>query len=155
MNVISGFQAPSSGHVLVAGRDITHLAAHRRATLGLGRVFQDARLFDELTVRETVMVALESQQPSRFVPSLVGLPDARRAERSKAAAADACIDFLGLGRYADSFVSDLSTGTRRIVELTSLVAQGASLLLLDEPPRAWPRPRQRCSGRSSVASRPS
>jgi ABC-type branched-subunit amino acid transport system ATPase component len=99
----------------------------------MGRVFQDARLFGDLTLRETVRVALEAHSRSEFVPSLLSLPPARRAERAKAADADAYIEFLGLGRYADSFMSDLSTGTRRIVEMACLMAQGAQLLLLDEP----------------------
>jgi ABC-type branched-subunit amino acid transport system ATPase component len=99
----------------------------------MGRVFQDARLFGDLTVRETVLVALEAHERSEFVPSLLSLPPSRRSERAKATQAADHIDFLGLGRYADSFLSDLSTGSRRIVELCCLLAQGSHLLLLDEP----------------------
>jgi ABC-type branched-subunit amino acid transport system ATPase component len=107
--------------------------AYQRAQHGVGRVFQDARLFGDLTVRETVKVALEAHGRSELVPSMLGLPPSRRAERQKCMDAADCIDFLGLGRYADAFVGTLSTGTRRIVELACLLAQDASLLLLDEP----------------------
>ena len=133
MNVISGFTKPVEGAIRFHGVDITSLAAHERARLGIGRVFQDARLFSELTVRETVSVALEAHERSEFLPSLLALPPSRRAERRKRAEADAYIDFLGLGRYATTYAGELSTGTRRIVEMCCLLAQGAELLLLDEP----------------------
>jgi ABC-type branched-subunit amino acid transport system ATPase component len=133
MNVISGFVTPTTGQILLHGADVTAQAAHRRAAIGMGRVFQDARMFGDLTLRETVKVAMEPHERSEFIPSLLGLPPSRRAERVKHAESDAYIDFLGLGRYADTFLSDLSTGTRRIVEMCCLLAQGSQLLLLDEP----------------------
>jgi ABC-type branched-subunit amino acid transport system ATPase component/ABC-type branched-subunit amino acid transport system permease subunit len=133
MNVISGFQRTVAGSVSLWGQDVTSLPPYERARMGVGRVFQDARLFGDLTVRETVMVSLEVHERTEFVPSLLGFPPARRVERRRAVEAEECIDFLGLGRYADSFVSELSTGTRRIVELCCLVARGSQLLLLDEP----------------------
>lgn len=133
MNVVSGFIAPAQGSIELFGEDITALPPHSRAASGIGRVFQDARLFGDLTVRETVQVALEGHERSELVPSLLGLASSRSAERRKAAEADEHIAFLGLGRYADAFLSDLSTGTRRIVELCCLLAQGPDLLLLDEP----------------------
>src|SRR5206468_450886 len=133
MNVISGFLVPSSGTIELFGEDVTGLPPHARAGAGIGRVFQDARLFGDLTVRETVKIALEGHERSQLIPSLLGLASSRSAERVKTSDAAHYIDFLGLGRYADAFVSDLSTGTRRIVELTCLLAQGADVLLLDEP----------------------
>jgi ABC-type branched-subunit amino acid transport system ATPase component/ABC-type branched-subunit amino acid transport system permease subunit len=133
LNVVSGFVTPKAGSVAVRGVDVTSLPAHLRARHGIGRVFQDARLFGDLTVGETVKVALEATERSELLPSLLTLPPSRQAERTKAAEATAYIDFLGLGRYADRFLSELSTGTRRIVELCCLLAQDARLLLLDEP----------------------
>lgn len=133
MNVISGFQRTAGGSIRLWDHDVTDLPPYERARLGVGRVFQDARLFGDLTVRETVKLALEVHERSEFVPSLTGMPPARRAERRRAEESAMYIDFLGLGRYADTFVSNLSTGTRRIVELCCLVARGSALLLLDEP----------------------
>ncbi|MHB8463864.1 MAG: ABC transporter permease subunit [Acidimicrobiales bacterium] len=132
LNVVSGF-TPADGRVELWGEDVAGLGPHQRARLGVGRVFQDARLFGTLTVLETIELALEADEPSDPVPSLLGLPPSVRAERRKAAAAAEYADFLGLGRYADHSVSELSTGTRRIVELCCLLAQGSRLLLLDEP----------------------
>ena len=133
LNVVSGFIAPSQGRVEVFGVDVTGLAPHERARAGLGRVFQDARLFGDLTVRESIMVSLEAAERSELVPSLLSLPPARRAERAKAGHADEIVSFLGLGRYADAYISDLSTGTRRVCELACILALQARLLLLDEP----------------------
>jgi ABC-type branched-subunit amino acid transport system ATPase component len=90
-------------------------------------------LFPELTVRETVQVALESRGRTGLVSSALLVPRANRAERAQRAVADELIDFLGLGRYGDTFVADLSTGTRRIVELAGLLALDARVLCLDEP----------------------
>jgi ABC-type branched-subunit amino acid transport system ATPase component/ABC-type branched-subunit amino acid transport system permease subunit len=133
LNVISGFVPVVDGRVVLLGTDVTAYPAHARAARGLGRVFQDARLFADLTVRETVKVALEAHERSELVPALLALPPSRRAERRKSEDAEAIVGFLGLGRYADTFVGNLSTGTRRIVELACLLAQHASVLLLDEP----------------------
>ena len=132
MNAISGF-VPSTGRVLLDGVVISDLPPHERVRAGLGRAFQDARLFGDLTVRESVQVALERRETSEFLPSLLAFPPSRRAERRKAAEAAELIDFLGLGTYADTGVANLSTGTRRIAELACLLALDARVLLLDEP----------------------
>jgi ABC-type branched-subunit amino acid transport system ATPase component/ABC-type branched-subunit amino acid transport system permease subunit len=133
LGVLSGFLRPGAGSIELFGADVTGLSAHQRARLGMGRIFQDARLFGDLSVREAVMVALEARERSELLPSLLALPPSVRAERSKRAQADEVIAFLGLGRYAALPIASLSTGSRRIVELACLLAQEARLLLLDEP----------------------
>jgi ABC-type branched-subunit amino acid transport system ATPase component len=131
--VLSGFVRPTCGTIEIEGQDVTALAPAERARLGLGRIFQDARLFGELTVHEVVRVALESEERSELVPSLLGLPPSRRAEARRRGQADELVAYLGLGRYADAPVATLSTGTRRVVELACLLAQQPRVLLLDEP----------------------
>ena len=116
MNAIGGY-VPSVGTVELIGLDISDLSPPRRSSEGLGRTFQAATLFPELTVRESVQVALEARERSSFVKSALFLNGP--AERRKRSDADDLIDFLGLGRYADNFISDLSTGTRRIVEIAA------------------------------------
>ncbi|MBV9952312.1 MAG: ATP-binding cassette domain-containing protein [Acidimicrobiia bacterium] len=132
MNAIGGY-VPSQGQVELLGQDVTGAPAHRRAALGLGRTFQDAALYGDLTVRETVAVAVETRAKARLLPVVLSLPRAGRAERAKQAHADEILDFLGLGAYAERFVSELSTGMRRIVELACLLASDAKVLCLDEP----------------------
>lgn len=133
MDVVSGFTDAVTGTVLLGGRDVTDLAPHSRARLGMGRVFQDARLFPGLTVREALKTALESDDPSDLIPVVAAFSPARAAEERKSASAAAYLSLFGLQRYADIHIADLSTGTRRIVEMACLSAQGARLLLLDEP----------------------
>jgi ABC-type branched-subunit amino acid transport system ATPase component len=132
MNAISGF-VPSTGVVEVLGHDVSHLAPHRRHRLGLARGFQAARLYDDLTVRETVLVALEARERSRLVPSMFALPPSPAVERRKRVEAEEIMRYVGLERFADQFVSNLSTGTRRVTELACQLALGARVLLLDEP----------------------
>jgi len=133
MDVVSGFTVPEAGRVELLGHDVTGMRPHARARLGMGRVFQDARLFPGLTVREALETALEAGDPSDLVPVLAGFAPARAAEQRKAASAAGYLSLFGLGRYADVHIADLSTGTRRIVEMACLSAQGSRLLLLDEP----------------------
>ncbi len=132
LNAIGGF-LPATGRVEVLGQDVTRTAAASRHRMGLGRGFQAAKLYPDLTVRETLQVALEARQRSMLLPSMFGVPPSLGHERSKRAEAAEIIDYLGLGRYADHFVAILSTGTRRIVELGCLLAVDARVLLLDEP----------------------
>jgi ABC-type branched-subunit amino acid transport system ATPase component/ABC-type branched-subunit amino acid transport system permease subunit len=132
MDAIGGF-VPATGTVSLLGHDVTGTRAERRARLGLGRTFQAALLFPELTVRETLLVALESAGRSGLVTTAVGWPAAGRRERARRAEADELIAFCGLGRYADRQVVELSTGTRRIVELACLLGLRARVLCMDEP----------------------
>ena len=132
LNAVSGF-VPAEGRIVVHGVDITSRRPAARHAAGIGRGFQGARLYPDLTVHESLMVALEAQEQSLVLPSMWGIPPSPAAERSKRAMADEIISFTGLGRYADHFVATLSTGTRRIVELSSLLAVDARVLLLDEP----------------------
>ncbi len=132
MNAISGF-VPSSGRIELEGRRIENMAADRRAALGLGRAFQQSRLFPDLTVLETLAVAAESRQRTSFTTAVAHLPTGYRRDRAQRAHAQDIADFLGLGPYADKFTSELSTGTRRIVELGCLLALEARVLCLDEP----------------------
>lgn len=132
-DVLNGLTAPDSGLVFVHGEEVTGLSPQARARLGLGRSFQQARLFDELTVREVLMVALEREAPTELVPSLLALPPSWAAERRKRLRADELLELLGLTALAERRATELSTGTRRIVELGCTVALGADVVLLDEP----------------------
>jgi ABC-type branched-subunit amino acid transport system ATPase component/ABC-type branched-subunit amino acid transport system permease subunit len=132
LNAIGGF-VPADGRVELLGRDVSKAPAHIRARRGLGRTFQAALLFPELTVREVVELALEARGETPFWSTALFLPRARRLERQRKAEAAELIDFLGLGRYADRFVAELSTGTRRILELSALLAVAPRVICLDEP----------------------
>ena len=133
IDAISGVTRPEKGSVTVMGSDVTTLPPDLRAGLGIGRSFQAAHLFPGLTVRETVQTMIGSRKGIGTVASMVRAPWTRKAEQLCALEADALIARMGLSDYADVSTGDLSTGTRRICDLTLQVASRPKLLLLDEP----------------------
>ena len=133
-DLISGFTPSTAGTITFNGRDITSMSAAGRADLGLGRSFQDARLFPELTVEETLAIAQERFIGSRsVVAAALHLPMAVDSEQHVALRTHELIELMGLGDYRNSFVRELSTGTRRVVDLACLVAHRPAVILLDEP----------------------
>jgi branched-chain amino acid transport system ATP-binding protein len=139
-DTISGFVIADEGTITIRpdsalpARDVTSLTPHARASLGVGRSFQDGRLVPALTVRETIAVACERAVRVRNpVAAALRLPAASRSERAVRARVDELIDRLRLGPYADRFGHELSTGTRRIVDLACVLAHEPTVLLLDEP----------------------
>ncbi|MGI8493256.1 MAG: ATP-binding cassette domain-containing protein [Acidimicrobiales bacterium] len=133
-DLICGFLTPDDGVVLIDGEDVTDFPPHERARWGLGRSFQEARLFPSLTVAETISVALERHLASREpFAAAFRMPASTDSEAAVAARVDEVIEMLGLGAFRRRPTGELSTGTRRIVELACVVAQGPSMLLLDEP----------------------
>jgi ABC-type branched-subunit amino acid transport system ATPase component len=133
-DVISGFLAPDAGRVRLGGVDVTDAAPHRRAVAGLGRSFQEARLYPSLTVAETVAVAFERHLPNHdTLAAALALPASTYMEVSVAERVTEVLVMLGLTGYRNHRIADLSTGTRRIVELACVLAQDPAVLLLDEP----------------------
>jgi ABC-type branched-subunit amino acid transport system ATPase component/ABC-type branched-subunit amino acid transport system permease subunit len=134
LDVISGFTPVQAGRVLLHGDDITRLSPSARARRGIGRSFQDARLFPGLTVAETIAVALNRWiDGDGLVAGAFGLPDARYAERLVDARVDELIELFGLQAFRSKRIAELSTGSRRMVDLACVVAHSPSVLLLDEP----------------------
>ena len=133
-DLISGFTPLDTGQIVLNGRNITSLNSAGRAAMGLGRSFQDARLFPELTVAETLAVAQERFVGSRsIVVAALHLPMVVDSEQHVAMRVDELVELMGLGDYRHKFVRELSTGTRRVVDLACLVAHRPAVILLDEP----------------------
>ncbi|QYG91130.1 ATP-binding cassette domain-containing protein [Iamia sp. SCSIO 61187] len=133
-DLLTGFLALDGGAVRLGGVDITDHPPHRRAVLELGRSFQEALLYPSLTVVECVEVALERHLANRDpVAAALHLPASTDSERAAAARADELVALLGLTPFRDRLTGELSTGTRRIVELACLLAQDPAVVLLDEP----------------------
>ena len=133
MDCISGYLAPDAGHVLAFGAPVGALSPEYRAYAGVARTFQDARLYQGLTVRQCVLVALESRVSSGLLSSLVRAPWERWAERERLAEADALLQRVGLWDARDVLLADLPTGTRRVCDVACAAALRPRLLLLDEP----------------------
>ena len=133
-DVVSGFLRPDAGRVELAGVDITDRTASARARLGLGRSFQDSRLFSGLTVRDAMAVSLERfTDVSDPFNAILRLPLQVRTEAAVMERVDELLDLFGLDGFADNLVSELSTGSRRLVDLAAVVAHQPSVVLLDEP----------------------
>jgi len=133
-DVISGFTRPDHGQVLLNGQDITRVPAAARHARGLGRAFQDARLWPGLTVAEALAVAVHNEGDIGAVfPSMLGIPRVADSERLIHERVDELIEQLNLQEFRNKFVAELSTGTRRIVEFGCLVGHRPSVVLLDEP----------------------
>ena len=122
------------GRIELGGVDVTGWAADRRAALGLGRSFQDARIFPSLTVAENIALGLERHIEVRdHLSSLLGLPAAQASEDDVAWTVDDLVELMNLGAFRNKFVCELSTGSRRIVDLAMAIAHDPTVLLLDEP----------------------
>lgn len=131
---LSGITA-CTGQVLLDRTDVSRAAIHERARAGLGRSFQDARLFHSMTVLDTLRTASERHRArgSSLLGTLLGSSAVRRGEHAATRSAEEIVDAFGLGGYRDKLVGELSTGTRRIIDLSCLLIQRPKVILLDEP----------------------
>jgi ABC-type branched-subunit amino acid transport system ATPase component len=134
MDCISGFLQIDAGRIRLRGHDITTWAPHEKARGGLGRSFQDALLYPSLTVAETIAVACERHLASKdLVAAAFQLPASYESELAVAAKVDELIELMGLGAFRQKLTGELSTGSRRIVDLACILAQDPKVLMLDEP----------------------
>ncbi len=133
-DLISGFTPAGGGRVHLGAVDVTRAGPAQRARHGLGRSFQDARMFPALTVAETLAVALERWVEVRDpVSAALHLPASFDSEEKVRRRVDELIELMGLGAFRTKFVRELSTGSRRIVDLACVVAHRPTVVLLDEP----------------------
>jgi branched-chain amino acid transport system permease protein len=122
LNVLNGIYKPTDGRIFVEDEDVTRTRPHERAGRGVGRTFQNIRLFPALSTLENVMIGGQRQN------NPVGRGDAALRERALAA-----LEFVGLRDRAGVIVKNLPYGHRRLVEIARALAGHPKLLLLDEP----------------------
>jgi branched-chain amino acid transport system ATP-binding protein len=137
-DTISGFTPVDEGRILAGegeeAHDITHMPPALRSRLGLGRSFQDGRLFPSLTVAETVALSFERHLEVRDpIGAALHLPFSTDAETNVMARVEELLELLGITDFRDKLGGELSTGSRRIVDLACVLAHQPSILLLDEP----------------------
>jgi len=123
LNVLSGLYKATAGKVLLDGTDVTDMPPHQRAAAGLGRTFQNIRLFRSMTALENVVIGAE--RPGN---ALVGHGEDALNERAMSA-----LTFVGLGARANELISSFSYGHQRLIEIARALAANPTLLLLDEP----------------------
>jgi branched-chain amino acid transport system permease protein len=124
LNVLSGLYKATSGTVKLDGTDITDMPPHQRAVAGLGRTFQNIRLFRSMTALENVVIGAE--RPGNILIGRAG--DDALNERAMSA-----LSFVGLGTRAHELISSFSYGHQRLIEIARALAANPTLLLLDEP----------------------
>lgn len=122
LNVVSGIYRPTAGQVILGGEDVSQLRPHQRAGRGMGRTFQNIRLFASLSALENVMVG--AQRDRNPIP---------RGDRALRARAMSALQFVGLADRAHVIVRNLPYGHQRLVEIARVLAGHPRLLLLDEP----------------------
>jgi len=133
-DLVSGMLVADAGRITLRGQDVTRWGPDRRAALGLGRSFQDARIFPSLTVAENIAIGLERHVEVRdHLSALLFLPAIQDSEADVMFTVDELVELLNLQAYRDKFVSELSTGSRRIVDLAMAIGHNPAVLILDEP----------------------
>lgn len=133
LNVVSGLVHPRAGSVRLDGESLAGYLPEQRAGVGVVRSFQDCQLFPDLIVEDVLLVALDAQRPVGVAATSLQMPWARRTERAKRSEVDDVCAAFGIGSFRRHRISQLSTGTRRVVDLASIVLAHPRLLLLDEP----------------------
>jgi len=132
-NCLSRLYIPSSGDILFKGRSILDQPRHRMAGLGIGRTFQNAALFDTLSVLDNVLVGGHTTTRSGYLSNTLALPWVAREESAAHARAMEKIAFMGLEPYADRPAGSLPFPVKKRVELARALMSAPTLLLLDEP----------------------
>ncbi len=140
-NVVTAIYPPSSGRVLFGGRDILEKGARWRlrpkpftiAKMGIGRTFQNIRLFPNMTALENVMVGTDAHHRQHVLDAIFRTRRQRREDREGQQEAERLLDFVGIHRYANELAGNLSYGDQRRVEIARALATKPRLLLLDEP----------------------
>ena len=132
-NLIGRIYPASSGRMLFEGRDLSGLAQHQVAELGIARTFQNIELFEHATVLQNLLIGRHRHSSTAFWQELLFTGAARRAEIAQREAVEKVIDLLDLAHYRDSLVAGLPYGVRKVIELGRALATEPKLLLLDEP----------------------
>jgi branched-chain amino acid transport system ATP-binding protein len=132
-NMVSGFYKPTSGHLLLDGQEIGGLRPNRVTAQGLGRTFQNIRLFANMTAVENVLVGMNCRLKANWVGSLLRPPAAVREEAEAHKRAESLLDYVGLSGRGESLAKNLPYGSQRRLEIARALGTDPKLLLLDEP----------------------
>ena len=132
-NLITGIHIPTEGQVQLEGKDLLGLQPHQIASLGLGRTFQNLRLWRHMTVLEHVMQARYSKLSYGVIGALLGTPKRYAQEAESERIAYELLDLVGIKHLADQIVINLPYGAQRRVEMARALATKPKILFLDEP----------------------
>ncbi len=132
-NLLTGRLQPDHGAISFDGHDVARLSVARRARLGIGRTFQDVRLFGELTAGENVAVYAQPVASGSLARTLLAPAGRLRERRASIEAARAALDYVGAAGLERRYARDLSYAEQKLVSIARLLAMESQVLLLDEP----------------------
>lgn len=132
-NIITGIYVPTEGQLIFKEQCLNNLPAYAIARMGIGRTFQNIRLFNKLSVLDNVRVGSHGVTKAGFFAGMLGLPASRREEREILASSRQLLALVGLDSKEQEYAENLSYGEQRRLEIARAMALKPALLLLDEP----------------------
>jgi branched-chain amino acid transport system ATP-binding protein len=132
-NMITGVYRPTSGKVLLNGKEIQGMAPYKVNALGIARTYQNINLFKKMSVLENVLVGCHSQSKAGLLAALFRTPGQKAEEKRSREKSLEILAFMGLSDKAEFLASSLSYGEQRRLEISRAMASNPQLLLLDEP----------------------
>ena len=132
-NVVTGFVPPDTGTVVFKGNDVTRAGRSTRVALGMARTFQNLRLFEDLSVRDNVLICLANEAANNPLTAIFRPFHTQAILREKRARAETYVEMVGLAHKLDDLARNLSYGQKKLLCIARLLATEAELLLLDEP----------------------
>jgi branched-chain amino acid transport system ATP-binding protein len=132
-NMLTGVYKPTAGRIVLGGEDVTGKPPHAITERGIGRTFQNIRLFQNMTALENTLVGMHSRLKSGILGSVIRTPKVKREEREARKRARELLEFSGLRGRDQEFARNLSYGDQRRLEVARALATQPRLILLDEP----------------------